>query len=212
MLEAISEWATGTLRAGGALGLAVVMLVENLFPPIPSEGVLPYAGFLVSRGELGLAATLAGSTTGSVVGALVLYAMGRWGGRPLVLRFHKVLRITERDLDRADAWFARSGQLVVLFGRMAPLARSVVSVPAGVARMPLGRFVLLTTLGSLAWNVLLVGAGMALGKRWHQVSELVGASTSWVLLAMAGGVAVAAWWWWRRRRGSGRRPSRRPLA
>ncbi|MDP8977154.1 MAG: DedA family protein, partial [Actinomycetota bacterium] len=182
VLDAISQWATETMRAGGALGLALVMLVENLFPPIPSEGVLPYAGFLVSRGQLGLAATLAGSTSGSLAGALVLYAMGRWGGRPLVLRFRKVLRITERDLDRADAWFARSGQLVVLFGRMAPLARSVVSVPAGVARMPLGRFVLLTTLGSLAWNVLLIGGGMALGARWHQVSELVGASTSWVLL------------------------------
>lgn len=212
MLQAISEWATETLRAGGAPGLALVMLIENLFPPIPSEGVLPYAGFLVSRGELGLASTLAGSTTGSAVGALVLYAMGRWGGRPLVLRFHRVLRITERDLDRADAWFARSGQLVVLFGRMVPLARSVVSVPAGVARMPLGRFILLTTLGSLAWNVLLVGGGMALGSRWHQVSELVDASTSWVMLAMAGGVAVAAWWWWRRRRGTDRRGSRRPVA
>lgn len=212
MLQAISEWATETLRAGGAPGLALVMLIENLFPPIPSEGVLPYAGFLVSRGELGLASTLAGSTTGSAVGALVLYAMGRWGGRPLVLRFHRVLRITERDLDRADAWFARSGQLVVLFGRMVPLARSVVSVPAGVARMPLGRFILLTTLGSLAWNVLLVGGGMALGSRWHQVSELVDAWTSWVMLAMAGGVAVAAWWWWRRRRGTDRRGSRRPVA
>ncbi|MBW3602975.1 MAG: DedA family protein, partial [Actinobacteria bacterium] len=145
--------------------------------------------------------TLAGATPGSVVGALVLYATGRWGGRPLVLRVRTVLRITERDLARADAWFARSGQLVVLFGRMVPLARSVVSVPAGAARMPLGRFVLLTALGSLAWNVLLVGAGMALGSRWQQVSGVVDALTSWVLLAMAGGVAVAAWWWWRRRRG-----------
>lgn len=144
----MSEWVLGILEALGYAGLLIVLIAENLFPPIPSEAVLPLAGFLVGRGSFGFAGALAASTLGAVLGAGALYAMGRYGGRPLVLRYGSWLRVDENSLDRAEEWFAKYGDMVVLWAHMVPLARSVVSIPAGMARMPLLRFTVLTTLGS----------------------------------------------------------------
>lgn len=193
----MSGWISGLIGAFGALGVALLMALENLFPPIPSELILPFAGFLVGRGDLGFPSALAAATAGSLAGALVLYALGRWGGRGLVLRYGGLLRLKEGDLDRAEGFFDRHDEWVVLFGRMVPGIRSVVSIPAGMLGMPLPRFVLLTALGSAAWNALLLGAGWYLGSNWQRVSGLVGSASTVVLVLAALALVAAALWWWR---------------
>jgi membrane protein DedA with SNARE-associated domain len=184
VVDALIPWVTRVLTAGGGWALGAVMLAENLFPPIPSEAVLPLAGFLVAQGTLDLPTALGMSTAGSLIGAFVLYALGRWGGRPVLYRWHRVLRVDERQLDRADAWFDRYGPRLVFWCRMVPIARSVISIPAGASEMPVGKFCALTAVGSLLWNAVLIGAGLALGRNWETVSRTVGAYSNAVLVAL----------------------------
>ena len=195
----MTSWIADLIDAFGALGVALLMALENLFPPIPSELILPFAGFLISRGELGFLPALVASTAGSLFGALILYALGRWGGRKLILRYGRFLRVKEADLDRAEGWFDKYDEWVVLFGRMVPGVRSVVSIPAGMLRTPFLRFVLLTTAGSAAWNTLLLGAGWYLGENWQQIEGFVGSLSNFVLVLVAVALVAAAIWWWRRR-------------
>ena len=195
----MTGWIEYLIEAFGALGVALLMTLENLFPPIPSEFILPFAGFLVGRGELGFLPALVASTAGSLSGALILYALGRWGGRNLILRYGRFLRVKEADLDRAEGWFDKYDQWVVLFGRMVPGVRSVVSSPAGMLRTPFLQFVLLTTAGSAAWNALLLGAGWYLGENWQQIQGIVGSVSNLVLILVAVALVCAAIWWWRRR-------------
>lgn len=178
------------ISALGYLGLVLLLVAENLFPPIPSEVVLPLAGFLVGRGDLNFFGALAAATAGSTAGALILYAMGRWGGRRLVLRYGRWLRVDRPRLARAEGWFTRWGDWVVLVARVVPVARSVVSIPAGTAKMPLARFLILTTLGSAAWNALLIGAGVILGANWSTVQNWVGSYSNVVLIVAAVGIAA----------------------
>ena len=199
-MNGLLGWIEGVMASWGPVGLAFLMLVENLFPPIPSELVLPLAGFLVESGDLRFLPSLIASTLGSLAGALILYALGRWGGRPLVLRYSFVLRVKEADLDRADKWFDRYGPWVVLFGRMVPGVRSLVSIPAGLSEMPLGRFILLTTLGSGVWNTLLIWGGWLLGENWSRVAGLVGSVSNVVLVILAIAAIVLGAWWWRSKR------------
>jgi membrane protein DedA with SNARE-associated domain len=196
----VTGWIADLIDAFGALGVAFLMALENLFPPIPSELILPFAGFLVGRGELGFLPVLVASTAGSLFGALVLYALGRWGGRKLILRYGRFLRVKEADLDRAEGWFDKYDEWVVLFGRMVPGVRSVVSIPAGMLGTPFVRFVLLTTAGSAAWNTLLLGAGWYLGDNWQQIADIVGSASNVVLVLVAVVLVGAAVWWWRRGR------------
>lgn len=195
----MTGWIADLIEAFGALGVAFLMVLENLFPPIPSELILPFAGFLVGRGEIGFLPALIASTAGSLSGALILYALGRWGGRNLILRYGRYLRVKEADLDRAEGWFDKYDEWVVLFGRMVPGVRSVVSIPAGMLRTPFLRFVLLTTAGSAAWNTLLLGAGWYLGENWQQIEGFVGSLSNFVLVLVAVALVAAAIWWWRRR-------------
>jgi membrane protein DedA with SNARE-associated domain len=182
----------------GYAGIAAVMAIETVFPPIPSELVLPLAGFQVANGTLAYAPALAASTLGAVLGALLLYALARIGGRPLVLRLHPLLRITERDLDRADGWFDRRAMPIVFLGRLIPGVRSLVSVPAGLSEMPLWRFLAATTAGTLVWNAALLGAGVLLGAQYDRVEGYVGPVGTIVLAAVVLG-AVAGVVWLRRR-------------
>lgn len=203
MGDALGGFVEEVVRSFGLWGVAALMLLENLFPPIPSELILPLAGFFVSRGELGLAGTLLAATVGSLLGAFVLYGLGRHGGRPLVLRYGRLLRVKEADLDRADDWFDRYGGTLVFFGRMVPGVRSIVSIPAGMSEMPLGRFSVLTASGSAVWNALLIGAGWYLGQNWQRVSGPVGSISNVILvvaLVAAVGLTVR---WWRRKRAEG---------
>jgi membrane protein DedA with SNARE-associated domain len=162
------------LRDLGYAGLALLMLAETVFPPIPSEAVLPLAGYLVERGEFAFVAVLVTSTAGSVLGALLLYEAARHGGRPFATRFLRVARLDPEKLDDAERWFARRGALIVVLGRCVPGMRSLVSLPAGLLRMPRWRYLLCTLLGSAVWNAVLVGAGYALGSQWEQVAGVVG--------------------------------------
>lgn len=199
MLDAITELARDAVTTAGYPGLFAAMLVENLFPPIPSEIVLPLAGYEVSQGNLTYVWAVLAATAGSLTGALALYAVGRYGGRALVLRWGPVLRVTERDLARAEGWFDRWGDWVVLGARVVPIARSVVSIPAGFARMPLLRFSLLTAAGSTVWNLMLVGAGQQLGANWERVTEVVDAYSTVALVLFAILCAAGLWWLLRRR-------------
>jgi membrane protein DedA with SNARE-associated domain len=168
------DWVRNTVSSGGYPALAGLILAENLFPPIPSELILPLAGYYVGQGEMAFILAVLAATIGSLAGALMLYALARFGGRRLILRLGKVLRIKERDLDRGDEWFDRHGGWVVLFGRLVPGARSLVSIPAGLSEMPVMKFTALTAAGSTAWNAALIGAGWALGEHYEKVGGIVG--------------------------------------
>jgi membrane protein DedA with SNARE-associated domain len=203
MLDRVSQAARDAVTTLGYPGIFGGMVVECVFPPIPSELILPLAGFEVDAGALRFGLVVLAATLGSLAGALILYAVGLYGGRPVVLRWGRVLRVTERDLDRAERWFERWGDWVVLVGRLIPIARSVVSIPAGTMRMGLVRFSVLTTLGSIVWNVVLIGAGYHLGSNWEDVTGVVG-SFSFVLGVGALVAVLAAAWWVVRRRASAR--------
>jgi membrane protein DedA with SNARE-associated domain len=172
------SWVVGLVETLGYPGLAIVVALENVFPPIPSEAVLPLAGYLVSQGRMTLWGAVLASTVGSVAGALVLYWLGAaWGQdrvRRLVQKYGRWLAVDEGDLDRSQAWFERHGRSAVFLARLAPLTRSLISIPAGVARMPIGPFLLYTTLGSGIWNAILIGAGWLLGANWSLVEKYQG--------------------------------------
>lgn len=191
------------LRDFGVAGLAALMVVESVFPPIPSEVVLPLAGYLVATGELSFPLVLAAATLGSLVGAQILYELARHGGRPFVQRWGVRVHVGPEELARAEDWFQRRGVLIVLVGRCIPGARSLVSLPAGLLHMPRPLYLALTLAGSLAWNALLIGAGWLLGENWEQVSDLIGALSKpllGALLALMTGIGL--FWWRRLRRGS----------
>jgi membrane protein DedA with SNARE-associated domain len=177
----MGEWVQEVLTGGGLAVLFALVLTENLFPPIPSEVILPLAGFLVSEGEMSLPGALVATTAGSTAGALILYGVGRYGGRPLLLRHGRVMRLSQERLDRADAWFDRHGPKVVFFGRMVPGVRSVVSVPAGLSEMPLATFIALTLAGSAIWNGALIGAGWALGDNWENVTAAIESANGFLI-------------------------------
>lgn len=207
MLDSLTEFVRRAVTTLGYPGILAAMVAENLFPPIPSEIVLPLAGYEVFRGNLGFGLTVLAATLGSLIGALILYAIGRYGGRPAVDRWGRVLRVSNADVDRAERWFDRWGDWVVLLSRMIPLVRSVVSIPAGILEMPLLRFIVLTTIGSLLWNLLLVGAGYQLGNRWEDVSAVVGSFSDVMKVVAVLAVVAVAIWLWRRRTATPTRPA-----
>ncbi len=188
---AVADWVRRFMDDNGYLALGTLVVAENLFPPIPSEVVLPLAGFYVGTGVMSFTLALLVATTGSVVGALLLYALGRWGGRPLLLRWGRVVRLDHDRLDRADDWFDEHGWKVVLFGRLLPGVRSLVSIPAGSSEMPIARFAALTATGSMLWNAALIGAGWALGSNWEHVETVVGPLGIAVLGLVLLGLAAA---------------------
>lgn len=189
-LDGIAGWAVSLMEALGGPGAGIAIALENLFPPLPSEVILPLAGFTASRGDMSLASAIVWTTVGSLVGALVLYylgaALGRNRMRVIAVRMPL---IKVEDVDKAEAWFVRHGTKAVFFGRMVPLFRSFISIPAGIERMRLATFVLYTTLGSLIWNVIFVMSGYLLGENWHRVEQyadpLQKAVVVLVLLALA---------------------------
>ncbi|MEU7997578.1 DedA family protein [Micromonospora sp. NPDC049060] len=170
----------------GAPGVGLAVALENLFPPIPSEVILPMAGFTAAQGRMNLFAAILWSTIGSVVGAVVLYHVGAALGRDRVRAIAARLPLVKvSDIDRTEAWFARHGAKTVFLGRMIPIFRSLISIPAGVERMPLATFLLYTTLGSLIWNTLFVMAGYLLGENWHSVEAYAGTFQKVVIVACA---------------------------
>ncbi|MCS5729039.1 DedA family protein [Herbiconiux moechotypicola] len=175
----------------GAPGAGLAVFAENLFPPIPSEVILPLAGFAASRGELDLVAAIVFCTLGSVLGALALYGLGAWLGRERMRAIARRLPLVDvHDVDRTEAWFARHGTKAVFFGRMLPLFRSFISIPAGIERMTLWKFLLLTAAGSLIWNTVFILAGFWLGEQWHVVEQY----TDVLQYVVIGAVVLAVLW------------------
>jgi membrane protein DedA with SNARE-associated domain len=199
----------------GYLGVAAAVALETIVAPIPSEVILPMAGWKVSQSandasvvepltgqpwNIPLAVALA--TAGSLVGAIVGYYIGAWGGRPLLDRFGRYVGIGPDDLDRADRWFERWGAWAVFLGRMVPLVRTFISYPAGIARMPMGRFVLFSALGSLPWNAALIVAGFAVGERYPEIEAALKPFeyVIYAVVVVGVGALFARWWIGRRRR------------
>ena len=192
LLEPIVQAVVSLVGALGAPGVGIAVAAENLFPPIPSEVILPSAGFAAASGSMGLVSAIVWATVGSVVGALALYALGAWFGRA---RFYslaaKIPFLKEADIQRAEAWFVRRGPLAVLLGRVVPVVRSLISIPAGIERMKLLPFTLYTAIGSGLWNSVLIGAGYALGANWEIVEEWI-SRYQLIVFALAG-IALVVW-------------------
>jgi membrane protein DedA with SNARE-associated domain len=190
VVDGIVSTAEQVVDSVGYAGLALVMLVENVFPPIPSEVVLPLVGLQVSAGKLLFWGAVLAATLGSVLGSLLLYGLGRLGGRPMVTRLPRILGMTDERVARTESWFARRGDVIVLLARLVPGLRAAVSIPAGTLRMPLGRFTALTAVGSLVWNSALIGVGAALGTRSQAVLSAVSVASAYALVAAAVGAVL----------------------
>lgn len=181
-VDGVAGWAINLMETLGAPGAGLAIALENLFPPLPSEVILPLAGFTASKGNMGLFDAVLWTTLGSVIGALALYGVGALLGRERVVSIAaKLPLVSVSDIEKTEAWFARHGRKTVFFGRMIPIFRSLISIPAGVERMPIAIFTLLTTLGSLIWNTAFVMAGFLLGENWSLVEDYMGIVSKTVL-------------------------------
>jgi LPXTG-motif cell wall-anchored protein len=173
----MQNWITDFMEQFGYLGIFLIIALENIFPPIPSEVILPFGGFMTTYSELTLPGVIAAATGGSVLGAIVLYGIGRLLDverlEKIVGRWGHILRVNKEDIHKADAWFDKYGYWTVLFCRMIPLIRSLISIPAGMSNMKFPLFLLFTTIGTLIWNIFLVLVGAALGENWEKITHLM---------------------------------------
>lgn len=194
LMAAVAAFIIGTLSALGYLGVVLLMGVESACIPLPSELIMPFAGYLVFKGQLTLWGVAVAGAVGCVLGSLVAYYVGIFGGRPLVQRYGRYLLISHHDLDLADRWFARHGDITIFVGRLLPVVRTFIAFPAGVARMPLGKFVIYTFVGSLIWCWGLAWVGQSLGEHWDTLGVYFHRFDAVIALGI---LAVAAWWIWR---------------
>lgn len=191
-LGGLTGWVASVIESLGELGVGLLVALENLIPPIPSEIVLSMAGYLASTGRVNLVLVAIAATAGSVLGALALYWLGYALGEERLRRWlDRIPLVDADDLNLADRWFERHEKGAVFFGRMAPVVRSLVSIPAGANHMRLGTFTLLTTIGSGIWNCLFIGGGYALGSRWQQL-EQYSSYFDYAIMAFFA-VAIASW-------------------
>jgi membrane protein DedA with SNARE-associated domain len=203
VLNPIVNAATEFISSVGLPAVFVLMALESACVPIPSEAIMLFAGFAVSKGELTLAGIVFAGVLGNLVGSLGGYAIGFFGRLDLLER-NRLFHVSEARLRQTEGWFERYGSAAVFFSRMLPVVRTFVSVPAGVARMPLGRFSLLTTLGSIPWVLALALLGRSVGDNWEEWRHYLG-YLDYVILAAA--VIGIAWWLLRRRAGDDARPA-----
>ncbi len=191
----MSDWIFGLIQQGGYFGVALLMFAETMFPPIPSEVVMPLAGFVAARGHLSLALVIVAGTIGSMAGNLVWYALARFLGidwlRPVITRYGRWLTIDWAEVERADRLFARHGRSIVFFARMLPMIRMLISIPAGLLRMSIVPYLLWSTLGSALWTAALTSAGWVLGHQFAAVETLIGPLS---LVVIAG---LVIWYLWR---------------
>ncbi|MBU6246812.1 MAG: DedA family protein [Xanthomonadaceae bacterium] len=182
LIAALAGFVIAVISRFQYAGIALLMAVESACIPLPSEIIMPFSGYLVARGELKLWLVSLAGAVGCVIGSWLAYAIGAWGGRPLVERYGRYVLISHRDLDLADRWFQRHGDITIFVGRLLPVVRTFIAFPAGVARMPLGRFTAYTFLGSLIWCWGLAWIGVKLGEHWdtlgvyfHRFDAAIGA-------------------------------------
>lgn len=195
----MTDWVTDIVDRLGYLGVAFLVALESVFPPIPSELILPLAGFVAGRGDANFLGMVAAATAGSLIGAWILYgvsaAIGPARLHRFIERYGRWFGVKGADLVRAEDWFDRRSVYAVLFGRCVPLIRSIVSIPAGFRRMPIVRFSIATAAGSAVWNFALIGGGALLGDRWEELGDYV-AIFQWLVIVLI--VAAVAWFVWTR--------------
>lgn len=198
----MAEWITGIMESLGYVGIAFLMFMENLFPPIPSEVIMPLAGFTVARGEMAFVPAIAAGVFGTVLGALPWYYAGVYFGEKRLMdwadRYGKWLTLSSRDLEKAIAWFNKYGKAAVFFCRLVPGVRTLISLPAGLARMNLLVFLIYSTLGTIIWTTFLTLAGYWLGAEYERVEVYIGPVSKIALGLML--LGFVGWLWWRRQR------------
>ncbi|MBO9009413.1 DedA family protein [Listeria monocytogenes] len=169
----METWITSIMADFGYIGIFVLIMVENLFPPIPSEIILTFGGFMTTVTSLNVVMVIIVATLGSVVGAILLYKVASYFGKErltkIVLKYGRILRLKESDIERAESFFLKYGSWAVFLCRMIPLIRSLISIPAGMTKMKMSRFLILTTAESLLWNTVLIGLGAVLGESWNEI-------------------------------------------
>ncbi|HAK1571414.1 TPA: DedA family protein [Listeria monocytogenes] len=169
----METWITSIMADFGYIGIFVLIMIENLFPPIPSEIILTFGGFMTTVTSLNVVMVIIVATLGSVVGAILLYKVASYFGKErltkIVLKYGRILRLKESDIERAENFFLKYGSWAVFLCRMIPLIRSLISIPAGMTKMKMSKFLILTTAGSLLWNTVLIGLGAMLGESWSEI-------------------------------------------
>jgi membrane protein DedA with SNARE-associated domain len=189
--------------AVGYLGVMIAMAIESAMIPLPSELILPYAGFLVSdpsklepltRSPWGCWIVVVAATVGNTIGSLIAYAIGAWGGRPFLERWGKYLLIRPHEIELAERFFDKYGSATAFFSRLLPIVRTFISFPAGVARMPLGRFIAYSTAGAFLWSILLVYAGTVLGSRWVDIRHALQPFDLLIAVAVVAAIVLFVWW------------------
>ena len=200
----MQSWVTYIMEKFGYLGIFLMMTLENLFPPIPSEIVLPFGGFMTTYTSLTVIGVMIAATLGSVIGAMILYSIGLLIDverlERIVERYGHILRIEKADIHKADAWFDKFGYWTVFFCRMVPLIRSLISIPAGMSNMKFSVFLLLTTLGTLIWNAVLVSIGVLLGENWESILGFMDVYSIIVYSLLGVGLILVAYLYIKKRR------------
>ncbi|AMX00740.1 DedA family protein [Rummeliibacillus stabekisii] len=185
----MEEWIVYMMNTYGYIGILILIAVENIFPPIPSEVILTFSGFLTTTSDVTMTGVIIFSTIGSMIGAVILYGIGRLLDvkklEIIVDRWGYLLRLTRKDIKKADEWFAKVGIWAVLIGRVVPIVRSLISIPAGMAKMNLGVFLLFTALGSLIWNSVLVYIGTRVGSSWGEIVSYIDTYSNLVVLLLS---------------------------
>lgn len=202
MLSSFFHWLADTVLALGYPGIVVLMAIESSVLPLPSELVMPPAGYLAAKGQMNGVLAVAAGTLGSVIGALVNYALALFVGEPLLRKYGRYVLISARSLDRTEAFFRRHGEISTLIGRLLPVVRHLISIPAGVSRMSLSRFILFTGLGAAVWCAILTYLGWIIGRHGEQVEAVIGSYVHRTLLVyVLPSVVVLLWGYvlWRRR-------------
>ncbi|WP_151734290.1 DedA family protein ['Paenibacillus yunnanensis' Narsing Rao et al. 2020] len=204
----MKTWITDIMEQFGYLGIFLMLALENIFPPIPSEIILPFGGFMTTTSGLTIPGVLVASTLGSLLGAVILYWIGRLLDverlERIVDRWGGIIRIKKSDIRKADAWFDKYGYWTVLFCRMVPLVRSLISIPAGMSNMKFGVFMIFTTIGTLGWNTLLVLLGAALGENWEDIGGYIDTYSNFVYALLAAGIVVLGILFFRKRQRNGK--------
>jgi membrane protein DedA with SNARE-associated domain len=197
----MAEWITQTMESLGYWGIGLLMFLENLFPPIPSELIMPLAGFTVAQGKMRFVPAVAAGVVGTVLGALPWYFAGAFLSERRLMRladrYGKWITVSGRDIEKAIAWFNQHGTRAVFLGRLVPGVRTLISLPAGLSRMNVLTFLLYSTAGTLVWTLLLTYAGLLLGENYELIEVYVGPLSKVVLLGLA--IAVGIWLWRRQR-------------
>jgi len=202
MLSSFFHWLADPILSLGYPGIMVLMAIESSVLPLPSELVMPPAGYLAAKGQMNGVLAVAAGTLGSVIGALVNYALALFVGEPLLRKYGKYVLVSARSLDRTEAFFRRHGEISTLIGRLLPVVRHLISIPAGVSRMNLGRFIFFTALGAGIWCAILTYLGWIIGRHGEEVEAVIGRYVHHTLLAyVLPGVVIllGAYVLWRRR-------------